>query len=128
MMKECSSNLNKRTMDWVEIRSTLEVQLTVSRNWNLPTPAESKARYDRTEGCIPYGDLSVSGQHRTSYSRGQRKEVSSYNCDKKVHFARDCPGLKRRNPGQGSAMNADRVKKILQDYLVQCNKIPGNFQ
>ena len=35
MMKCCWNELSKRTTDWVEIRMTIEDQLTLQRNWNL---------------------------------------------------------------------------------------------
>ena len=35
MMKSCWNALSKRTIDWAEIRLTIEDQLTVQRNWNL---------------------------------------------------------------------------------------------
>ena len=35
MLKNCWNKLSKRTVDWGEIRVTIEDQLTVQRNWNL---------------------------------------------------------------------------------------------
>ena len=35
MLKSCWNKLSKRTVDWEEIRVTIENQLTVQRNWNL---------------------------------------------------------------------------------------------
>ena len=35
MLKNCRNELCKRTVDWGEIRMTIEDQLTVQRNWNL---------------------------------------------------------------------------------------------
>ena len=35
MLQHCWHVLSKRTEDWVEIRMTIEDQLTVQRNWNL---------------------------------------------------------------------------------------------
>ena len=34
ILKSCWNELSKRTMDWAEIRMTIEDQLTVQRNWN----------------------------------------------------------------------------------------------
>ena len=35
MLQNCWKELNKRTVNWAEIRMTIEDQLTVQRNWNL---------------------------------------------------------------------------------------------
>ena len=35
MLQNCWNELSKRTVDWAEIRMTIEDQLTVQRNWNL---------------------------------------------------------------------------------------------
>ena len=35
MLKNCWNELSKRTVDWAEIRMTIEDQLIVQRNWNL---------------------------------------------------------------------------------------------
>ena len=35
MLKSCWKELSKRTVEWGEIRVTIEDQLTVQRNWNL---------------------------------------------------------------------------------------------
>ena len=35
MMKWCWNELSKKTTDWAEIRTTIEDQLTMQRNWNL---------------------------------------------------------------------------------------------
>ena len=57
MMKCCWNELSKRTMDWAEIRMTIEDQLIVQRNWNLhPNP-------DMTRLTVRRGESS--GQHRT---------------------------------------------------------------
>ena len=37
MLQNCWNKLSKRTLDWAEIRMTIEDQLTVQRNWNLHT-------------------------------------------------------------------------------------------
>ena len=35
MLQNCWNELSKRTVDWAEIRMTIEDQLTIQRNWNL---------------------------------------------------------------------------------------------
>ena len=35
MLKNCWNELSKRTVDWGEIRKTIEDQLTIQGNWNL---------------------------------------------------------------------------------------------
>ena len=35
MLQNCWNELSKRTVDWAEIRMTIEEQLTVQRKWNL---------------------------------------------------------------------------------------------
>ena len=35
MLQNCWNKLSKRTIDWAEIRMTIEDQLNVLRNWNL---------------------------------------------------------------------------------------------
>ena len=49
MLKNCWKELSKRTIDWGEIRMTIEDQLTVQRKWNLhpsnPNPDMNGLKY-----------------------------------------------------------------------------------
>ena len=66
-------------------------------------------------------------QAQLSYNRGLKRDFSCYNCDKKGHLARDCRGVKS-NKGRESTPNLEKVLKMIQDMMVQCNKKSGDFQ
>ena len=66
-------------------------------------------------------------QSQSNYNRGQKREFSCYNWDKKGHMARDCKGPKR-NRGTDAPMNEEKMMKIFQDMMMKCNKKPEDFQ
>ena len=153
MLKSCWKELSKRTVEWGEIRVTIEDQLTVQRNWNLhpsnPNPdmtglkdayrsgkdnhlgKTGQVRMEVNVVTAPVGnalviyatanpaqtwptifvtdwedtlnalsncfecnkpghvkrDCPVKTHTQSNYNRGQKRELSCYNCDKKGHMA-----------------------------------------
>ena len=65
-------------------------------------------------------------QAQTSYNRGPKRDFSCYNCNKKWHLARDCRAPKK-NRGRAAAGTQEKVQKMIQDMMVQCNKKSGDF-
>ena len=87
-MKCCWNELSKRTTDWVEIRMTIEDQLTLQRNWNLhprnPNPDMTGWRThtgqekrviwrtpDRSEWKLMWSQLRSSLQQQVRLQHGQ---------------------------------------------------------
>ena len=66
-------------------------------------------------------------QAQSSYNRGQRREVTCFNCDKKGHMDRDCRGSKK-NKGCDNPMDKEKMMKIFQEMMVKCNSKLEDFQ
>ena len=64
---------------------------------------------------------------QTSYNRGPKRDFSCYNCNKKGHLARDCRAM-RKKKGREAAVTQEKVQKMIQDIMVQCNKKSVDFQ
>ena len=62
-------------------------------------------------------------QAQRNYNIGLK---SCYICDKKGHLARDCRAP-RKNRGREAAVTPEKVQKMIQDMMVQCNKKSGDF-
>ena len=74
-------------------------------------------------------DFPEQTQAQTSYNRGPKREFSCYNCDKGGHLAprgQDC-WLPKKNRERTAPMTEEKLKKMLQDMMVQCNKKVGYF-
>ena len=65
-------------------------------------------------------------QARSNNNRGQKREFSCYNCDKKGHKARDCRGPKS-NKGRDTPMNEEKMMNLFQDLMVKCNRKSEDF-
>ena len=71
MTRSCWNELCKRTIDWAEIRLTIEDQLSVQRNWNLhprnPNPEMTglKDAYQSQERRITWAIQDRSGWKAT---------------------------------------------------------------
>ena len=66
-------------------------------------------------------------QPQKSYNKGPKCKFSCYNCKKQGHLVQDCH-LPQKNRGREAFRTKERMKKICQEMMVQCNKNSGDFQ
>ena len=106
-----------RTQAWITIFNT-DCENTLNAQGNCYACNKSgKVRRDWTEKT----------QAQSNYNRGQRREFSCYNCDKRGHMVRDCRGP-RKNKGCENPMDKEKMMKIFQEMMVKCNSKPEDFQ
>ena len=86
-------------------------------------------------GCNKPGHLkrnclegnSTQAQAWSSDNRGQRKEVTCFNCDKTGHYARQSRGPKK-NYKLDNPQEEERIMKIVQKMIVKSNSKLEDFQ
>ena len=109
---------------------------TPNRTVTLATECEDTLNHlGNCYGCNKPGHLkrdcmektSTQAQARSSFNRGQKKEVICFNCNKAGHFARQCWGPKKDYKQYGP-QDSEKIMKMLQDMLVKCNSEPEDFQ
>ena len=118
MLKSCWNKLSKRTVDWGEIRVTIEDQLSVQRNWNLP-PSNPNPDMSRMKDTYRSGEEDHLGN--TGQIRMEVNKVTASVGNTPVIYATDNPA-----PTRPTIFNTD-CEDVLNALgnCYACNK-PGH--